>query len=94
MTVKNRVGNFVVYEVKPKKYVVWNSIHPFQKYHTHIDNYRTANYIAYLAANKKLPTKHELSPYLLKSLLRITDNRKYRNLLETHLAKKKETPTK
>lgn len=58
-------------------YIVHNTKKEFSEGHTHINNYKTAKYIAYLAANKKLPKGYHLSKYLTESIVRISDDNQY-----------------
>ena len=61
-------------------YIVYNRHKEFSVGHTHINNFKTARYIAYLSLYKKKP-KGKLSKYLVESLIRISDDRKYINMI-------------
>nr|DAH50412.1 MAG TPA: hypothetical protein [Caudoviricetes sp.] len=60
-------------------YVVHNSNKPFEKGHTHIERFDTAKYLIHLSVKKIVP-KH-LSKYLIVSLIRIAEDKKYKNEL-------------
>lgn len=64
-----------------------NARKPFKYGHSHIDKFSTAKYITKLAYNCIVP-KH-LSEYLLVSLIRISDNKVYRDKLKNVLNKEK-----
>lgn len=60
--------------------------------HTHIKNYKTCLYLIRLSKHKKSP--HDLSKYLIISLIRINDDEKYlvrlNELLENKYGNKKD----
>lgn len=57
-------------------YVLYNKHKEFENGHTHLNNYRTALWIMKLYMQRKLP--HDLkSAYLLQSLVRISNDKKY-----------------
>ena len=58
---------------------VYNTNKDFSIGHTHINNFSTAKYIAYLALYKRLPKKNHLSIYLIDSVIRISDDLSYIN---------------
>lgn len=57
-------------------FIVHNMRKHFHDGHTHIDNYDTAKYIAYLAAYKRVPKKH-MSDYLIESVIRLSSDEEY-----------------
>lgn len=57
-------------------FIVHNTRKQFKDGHTHIDNYDTAKYIAYLVSYKKVPKKH-LSDYLIESIIRLSTDKNY-----------------
>lgn len=57
-------------------YVLYNKEKPFKIGHTHINNYNTTRWIMKIYQQRKLPDKIK-SLYLLKSLLRISNDEKY-----------------
>ena len=71
--------HFNIYSDKQGTYIVHNTRKEFSNGHTHINNYNTAKYIAYLALYKKMPKKGHLSSYLIQSLIRISDDNTYIN---------------
>ena len=58
-------------------YIVHNTKKRFEEGHTHIKNFNTAKYVAYLSLYKKLPKKNHLSTYLIESVIRVSSDRKY-----------------
>lgn len=71
-----------IYSDKNGAYVVHNTRKEFSEGHTHINNFNTAKYIAYLVIYKKLPKKNHLSLYLIESVIRISSDKKYINQME------------
>ena len=69
-----------IYSDRNGSYVVHNTKKEFSEGHTHINNFGTAKYIAYLVLYKKMPKKNHLSVYLIESIIRISSDRKYINL--------------
>ena len=57
--------------------IVHNTHKDFEIGHTHLKNFKTAKYVAYLALYKKMPKNHHLSAYLIQSVIRISDDTKY-----------------
>lgn len=53
----------------------------FEEGHTHINNFHTAKFIVDLAIHKSVPRK-KISPYLLESLIRISDDNGYNFRIE------------
>lgn len=81
-----------IYSDSSGNYVVHNTRKDFSNGHTHINNFNTAKYIAYLVIYKKLPKRNHLSIYLIDSVIRLSDDRKYIaqiNLLKDDIIKKK-----
>lgn len=76
-------GSYEIYGNGNKAYVVYNKNLPFDEGHTHINNFETAKYIIYLCNTKKIP-KH-LSLYLYESIIRITDDKVYKNKIINEL---------
>ena len=77
-----KVKFFNIYSNFKNGYIIHNTHKPFETGHTHINNYKTAKYIAYLALNKKLPKYNHLSNYLYESLIRISTDKKYINKIQ------------
>ena len=81
-----------IYSDKSGSYVVHNTKKEFSDGHTHINNYKTAKYIAYLVIYKKMPKNNHLSIYLIDSVIRLSNDRKYINqmkLLKEEVLKKR-----
>ena len=78
--------HYKVYAVS-NGFVVLNARKPFKFGHTHIAKFSTAKYITKLAYSRIVP-KH-LSRYLIISLIRISDNKEYRDKLREVLEKEK-----
>ena len=73
---------FDIYSNMNDGYIVHNTRKDFGNGHTHINNYNTAKYIAYLAFYKRLPKKGHLSSYLIDSVIRISDDTTYINKMK------------
>lgn len=76
----NKIMNmryFNIYSDNNNHYIVHNTRKKFSDGHTHIDNFKTAKYITYLALYKKLPKNHHLSIYLIDSIIRISTDIEY-----------------
>lgn len=73
----DKLKHFNIYSNLNNGYIVHNTHKDFENGHTHINNYNTAKYIAYLALYKKLPKNDHLSIYLIDSVIRISDDSKY-----------------
>lgn len=61
-------------------YIVINTKKDFKKGHTHIKNYNMAKTLINLAKNNKIPKSN--NKYILDSLIRISNDKKYINKLE------------
>lgn len=72
-----KIGHMNIYSERNGVYIVHNTKKEFSKGHTHINNYNTAMYIAFLANYEKIPKKRHLSHYLIESIVRLSTNRKY-----------------
>ena len=90
----SKMRYFNIYSNFNGGYIVHNTHKDFELGHTHINNYKTARYVAYLALYKKMPKNNHLSTYLIQSVIRISDDKKYiiqmTELLEESSKKKKE----
>jgi len=62
-------------------FIIHNSSYEFQKKHSHIRNLRTAKQVIYYVKNKIIP--RSFSFYLLKSLVRVSDDEKYISDVQT-----------
>ena len=71
-----------IYSDSDNHYIVHNTNKPFEDGHTHINNFNTAKYLAYLIAYKRMPKNNHLSFYLIDSLIRLSDDNKYINKLK------------
>ena len=90
-TILYEVGQYVLFHTK-RDYVVYNKNKSFKSGHAHLNNKNAAIKIMDLAYQKKVP--FNLDIYRLKSILRITDDEKYLNRVESVLAKRIETKKK
>lgn len=68
---------FNIYSNTEGAYIVHNTHKEFHEGHTHINNFNTAKYVAYLALYKKVPKKGHLSDYLIESIIRLSDDKAY-----------------
>lgn len=66
-------------------FIVHNARKPFKYGHTHIAKFATAKYITKLAYSRIVP-KH-LSRYLIISVIRISDDKEYRDKMRKLLEK-------
>lgn len=81
---------FKVYaECKSDEVIIHNSNKPFDKGHTHIRNFKTAKYLIDLSIHKSIPN-HPIR-YFITSLIRLTDDKVYKEALirELHKLKKR-----
>ena len=72
-----------IYSDSNNHYIVHNTNKPFESGHTHIKNFNTAKYLAYLVTYNKIPKKGQLSNYLIDSLIRLTSSQPYLTKLNT-----------
>lgn len=73
----DRMGCVNIYSNSDGGYIVHNTHKEFAKGHTHINNYKTARFVAYLVIYKKIPKKNHLSNYLIESVVRLSTDKKY-----------------
>lgn len=64
-----------------KDFIVHNSKYAFENKHSHIRNLRTAKQIIYYVKHRIIP--RTFSGYLLESLVRVSDDAKYINDVQT-----------
>lgn len=79
--------NFAIIKIEKSGYIVINKNKDFEDGHTHLESFKAAKMIIYLAINKLIP--NHLSQYLIISLIRISEDSDYIKKLETLLANKK-----
>lgn len=72
-----KIRNINIYSDSDGHYIVHNTSKEFEVGHTHISNYKTAKYVAYLVAYNKIPKRGHLSDYLYESIYRLSKNREY-----------------
>lgn len=82
-----RRGEFVILKVG-NEYIVVNRNKVFREGHTHIKSFGTAEYVINMARYRRLP--RHLSPYLLTSLVRITDDAEYAEKIRGLISAKRE----
>ena len=68
-----------IYSNMNNDYIVHNTRKEFSNGHTHITNFNTAKYVAYLALYKRMPKNNHLSLYLIDSVIRISDDNTFIN---------------
>lgn len=78
---------FYIIQMNHHEFIVINRNKEFKCGHTHINNYNTAKYIVNLAVHESIP--HHLSLYLLTSLVRISENKEYKDKIQALLHEKK-----
>ena len=82
-------GKFIILE-GTDHYIVINKTKEFKEGHTHITNYNTAVWLIKLSEHKSIP--HNISLYLLESLIRINSDTEYiRKLKELQASKLSKT---
>ena len=72
--------NFKIYDASDG-FIVHNTKLSFENHHTHLKNFNTCKFIIDLCIHKSIPNK-EISEYLLISILRISEDRIYRNKIQ------------
>ena len=77
-----RKKNYNIYSFD-NEYIVHNMDMKFEEGHTHIKNFKTAKFIIDLAIHKSIP--HNLNSYLLKSLIRISNDTVYKEKIQSLL---------
>lgn len=78
-------GPFNVYSDYSGEFIIHNRRKEFQTGHTHIREFKTAQYLVDLACHRSLP-KRKLK-YFIESLIRISDDDKYIAKLKSYLTK-------
>lgn len=73
---------FKIYSDGHNHFIVHNTRKKFSEGHTHIDNFKTAKYVTYLALYKQLPKNHHLSLYLIDSVIRISTDINFINQMK------------
>lgn len=71
-----KVKHINVYSDYDGHYIVHNTKKEFSEGHTHVNNYNTAKYLAYLTAYERKPKGH-ISDYLLQSLYRLAKTKSH-----------------
>ena len=66
-----------IYSNGDNRFIVHNTKKEFKQGHTHVNSYKTAEYLALLAVHKSIPKKHRLPNYLRDSLIRISEDEEY-----------------
>lgn len=77
---------YVIYQARDC-YIIHNERKPFHAGHTHITNFDTAKYLVSLSLRKSIP--HKMSCYLLESLVRLTNDTRYKARLEKAINQQK-----
>ena len=80
-----RKRQYNIYQVE-HEFIVNNTHLQFKDGHTHIKNYNTAKYIIDLSLHRSIP--HHLSSYLLESLIRISEDKIYKEKIQSLIDKK------
>lgn len=71
-----------IYSDSNGSYIVHNTRKEFSVGHTHINNFHTAEYVAYMALYKRLPKKNHLSLYLIDSVIRVSEDKNFIQKME------------
>ncbi|KXZ39722.1 hypothetical protein SAMN05661008_00600 [Alkalithermobacter thermoalcaliphilus JW-YL-7 = DSM 7308] len=75
-------GEFIIFPIK-KGFVVYNMNKEFEQGHTHLKNFNAAKTAIDLVVNKKIPKTTNL--YYLKSLIRLAQDPKYIEEIESFI---------
>ena len=81
-----------VYSSNKKGYILFNTKMPFEKYHSHLNNFASAKYLILLMIQNRLPL--DLDNYRLKSLCRVSDDGEYKDKAIELYDKKQKKDTK
>ncbi len=79
-------SEYIIIQVS-RGFIIINRRKRFFEGHTHIKTFKTAKYLVDLALHNSMP--YNLSPYLLTSLTRITENETYKQKILDLIANKK-----
>ena len=82
MVLIHRIKYYYIYSNMNNGYIVYNKHKKFKEGHTHINNFNTAKYIAHLSLYKLKPKNNHLSNYLFESLIRVSDDEKYIEMIK------------
>lgn len=77
---------YIILAVK-KGYLVYNTLKPFEKSHTHLRSFNMSKTIIENCIMKKTPKTNNL--YLLESHIRVSDDDKYKQMIEELIEAKK-----
>jgi hypothetical protein len=83
-------GEYIItpfYKGKRREFMIVNTEKEFRNGHTHLKSFKMAKYLIYLARSKKINSG--LPPYLLTSLMRISNDKEYINKIEDIIKVKK-----
>lgn len=78
---------YIILAVK-KGYIVYNTLKPFEKSHTHLRSFNMSKTIIENCINKRTPKTNNL--YLLESHVRVSDDTKYIKLVEELIEAKRD----
>lgn len=73
----------ILYSSKEERYIVYNTNKEWNKGHTHIKTLKQAEYLCDCIRKNKVPTN--VNKYFIISLLRLSNDEKYSNKLESKL---------
>ena len=79
-------NEYIIIQVS-KGFIIVNRRKRFIEGHTHIKTFKTAKYLIDLAIHNSMP--YNLSPYLLTSLTRISENETYRRKIQDLISNKR-----
>ena len=79
-------NEYIIIQVS-RGFIVINKRKKFVEGHSHIKTFKTAKYIVDLAIHNSMP--YNLSPYLLTSLTRISENEAYKQKIFDLIANKR-----
>lgn len=79
---------FLIWSTDDNEYILVNKFKPFKNGHTHLRNFKTAKWLIELYNQKRIPRDLH-GDYLLKSLVRISDDPIYTKKVESLIEIKK-----
>lgn len=82
-----RRGRFIILQVG-HEYIAVNQDKVFKKGHTHVQSFKQAEYLINMSIHKRVP--HHLSPYMLTSLIRLSNDEEYTEKISQLLEVKKD----
>lgn len=83
MVVIYKKQNYRIYDAGNNEYIIHDASREFESAHSHVKNFKTCKYIIDLCIHKTVP--YHLSEYLLISILRLSDDEKYKEKIRNQI---------